>query len=68
MKYDYQCKSCQNEFEVEIITTSKLESRRTTKVTCPICKEKDQKKLVKLIRPTPIIYKGSGFYKTDNRK
>lgn len=56
MKYDYRCKTCLNEFEFEVVSTSKPKK-------CPNCGEKDKKKLVKLIRPTAVIYKGDGFTK-----
>lgn len=64
-RYDYQCEDCLNEFEVEVVTTSKFESRRVIKPKCPICRSK---KTRKLIRPTRVIYKTKGFYITDNKK
>ena len=62
MRYDYRCNKCKAEFEVEVITTSALEGRRRVSRKCPKCGKKDAKKL---IRPTRIIFKGTGFYKTD---
>lgn len=65
MKYDYRCGDCLNEFEVEVITTSKLEGRRKVSPKCPYCESKN---VNKLIRPVRVIYKASGFTKKVEKK
>ena len=56
--YDYKCKKCEYLFEVEQrMSDPKLEF-------CPKCKGKVER----LISPVGIIFKGSGFYVTDNKK
>ncbi len=55
--YEYKCPKC-GHFEVEQpITAAALE-------TCPKC----GKPVKKLISRSTVIFKGSGFYVTDNRK
>jgi putative FmdB family regulatory protein len=57
--YDYVCDACQHEFE--IYQSIKEEAKRQ----CPKCK---RLKLRRLIGPgAAIMFKGSGFYKTDYR-
>ncbi len=53
--YGYRCSSCGHQLEV----LQKL-SDEPLKV-CPQC----QGKLTKVIYPAGVIFKGSGFYKTD---
>ncbi len=55
--YNYQCKTCNEKFEVE------REIDETSKPRCPKCKSRDTKKL---ISATPVIYTDSDFtqYKT----
>jgi putative FmdB family regulatory protein len=53
--YGYRCSSCGHQFE--ILQKMSDESLKT----CPKC----QGKLDKIIYPTGIIYKGSGYYTTD---
>ncbi|RPJ07373.1 MAG: zinc ribbon domain-containing protein [Spirochaetaceae bacterium] len=57
--YDYKCTSCGNRFEAfQKISDAPLEK-------CPKCK----KKVKRLISAgLGIIFKGSGFYSTDNKK
>jgi putative FmdB family regulatory protein len=55
--YDYQCRSCGNTTEV---IHSMLEEGPTT---CEICGGQ----LRRVFYPTGIIFKGTGFYKTDSR-
>ena len=55
--YDYQCRSCGVITEV---VHSMLEDGPTT---CERCGGE----LRRLVHPTGIIFKGSGFYKTDSR-
>ena len=55
--YGYRCGSCGHEFEiVQRITAEPLEK-------CPKCGGK----LAKMLYPTGVIFRGSGFYKTDYR-
>lgn len=55
--YDYECRSCGNRIEV---IHSMLEDGPST---CEVCGGA----LRRVIYPTGIIFKGSGFYKTDSR-
>ncbi len=56
--YTYRCDSCGVEFERhQSFTDEPLK-------TCPECRKKY---LRKVITPTKIIFKGSGFYATDHR-
>ncbi len=54
--YDYRCESCGNVFEVFHKITE------TPKVNCPECGADSQKMVG---GGAGIIFKGSGFYKTD---
>jgi len=53
--YGYRCGSCGHEFEIQ-----QRISAEPLKV-CPKC----QGPLSKMLYPTGVIFKGSGFYKTD---
>ena len=53
--YGYRCASCGHQFE-----TMQKVSDEPLKV-CPQC----QGKLTKILYPTGVIFKGSGFYTTD---
>lgn len=55
--YDYQCRSCGH--TVEVIHSMTEEGPRT----CERCGGE----LRRVLYPTGIIFKGSGFYKTDSR-
>lgn len=56
--YTYRCENCGVQFEKhQSFTDNPLK-------TCPECKKKSLKKV---ITPTKIIFKGSGFYATDNK-
>lgn len=53
--YGYRCGACGHEFEIhQRISDEPLKK-------CPKC----QGKLSKMLYPTGVIFKGSGFYKTD---
>lgn len=64
MIYVYKCNTCNNEFEKEQKLKHVLNHVKHTKVRCPHCGGSTRK----LINSTPIHYKGSGFYSTDNKK
>jgi putative FmdB family regulatory protein len=56
--YDYRCDECGDEFEVwQSITDDPL-------TECPRC----EGPVRKVMSPAGIVLKGSGFYKTDNRR
>ncbi len=56
--YTYRCESCGIQFERhQSFTDAPLK-------TCPECRKKALKKV---ITPTKIIFKGSGFYATDHK-
>ena len=56
--YTYRCEACGVQFE-------KHQSFHDAPLkTCPECRKK---KLKKVITPTRIIFKGSGFYATDHK-
>lgn len=56
--YEYKCERCAHRFEVKQSFTDRSKRR------CPACK---QPALRKVMHPAGIIFKGSGFYKTDSR-
>jgi len=56
--YTYRCESCGVQFERhQFFNDAPLK-------TCPECRKKS---LRKVITPTKIIFKGSGFYATDHK-
>ncbi len=56
--YTYRCQNCGVQFERhQSFTDAPLK-------TCPECRKKALKKV---ITPTKIIFKGSGFYATDHK-
>ena len=56
--YTYRCENCGVQFERhQSFTDAPLK-------TCPECRKKSLKKV---ITPTKIIFKGSGFYATDHK-
>jgi putative FmdB family regulatory protein len=56
--YTYRCESCGVQFE----KTQKFSDSPLTR--CPECGKKE---LRKVYTPVGIVFKGSGFYSTDNR-
>jgi putative FmdB family regulatory protein len=56
--YEYECRHCGHRFELKQGFHDKPQAE------CPECK----KKAKRVFRPSPIIFKGSGFYVTDHRK
>ena len=57
--YEYQCPQCKFRFEVKLKF-----SDNNSPVFCTRCGAKTKR----LFSPVPIIFKGSGFYVTDNRR
>ena len=55
--YDYRCAECSDVFEVVHAVDEQVES-------CPRCGGRVRR----VFHPVGIIFKGSGFYKTDSRK
>jgi putative FmdB family regulatory protein len=56
--YEYECQACGVRFErQQLITDDAIE-------TCPECGGDVRR----VIHPTEIVFKGKGFYATDNRK
>ena len=56
--YTYRCENCGIQFD------EKESFDAPTKTICPECKEES---LHRVYRPVGIVFKGSGFYATDNR-
>ena len=56
--YEYECNDCHFRFE------RKQRFDEEPIAMCPTC----QGKARRIIHSVPIIFKGSGFYTTDNRK
>ncbi len=56
--YEYECGLCHFKFERK----QGFDDKPLT--ICPKCQGKAQR----VLHPTPVIFKGSGFYITDNRK
>jgi putative FmdB family regulatory protein len=56
--YQYHCSKCNFKFEL------KQSFSDESSVCCPKCQNGAQR----LFSPVPVIFKGSGFYVTDNRK
>ncbi len=55
--YDYRCKDCDHQFEIQQSFTD------DALTTCPEC----EGALKKVFSPVGISFKGSGFYKNDSR-
>ena len=56
--YQYHCSKCNLKFEL------KQSFNDGSVVACPKCQHETQR----LFCSVPVIFKGSGFYTTDNRK
>lgn len=56
-RYDYECNSCAEVFEV------KQGFDDEPVAECPSCQSKSRR----IFTPVPIIFKGSGFYVTDHK-
>lgn len=55
--YEYECSRCAHRFEV------RRSFNESSPVSCPQCDCDAQR----IFSPVPVIFKGSGFYITDNR-
>lgn len=56
--YEYECEKCCHHFEV-------MQSFNDEPIhDCPVCRGQVRR----VIQPVGIVFKGSGFYVTDNRK
>ncbi len=55
--YEYQCTKCSNQYEKREGFDAPAQQK------CPSCRGKAQR----VIHAPPIVFKGSGFYKTDSR-
>jgi len=56
--YEYECVDCGHRFELKQSFNDKPQA------SCPQCK----KKAKRVFHPSPVIFKGSGFYVTDHRR
>ena len=56
--YQYQCDSCNHKFDL------RQSFNDESIASCPKCNNGARR----LFRPVPIIFKGSGFYVTDNAR
>ena len=56
--YTYRCESCGVQFERQ---------QSYTDAPLKVCPECRKKSLKKVISPVRVVFKGSGFYSTDNR-
>ena len=56
--YRYHCPKCNSKFEL------KQSFNDESRAACPKCQNEAQR----LFSPVPVIFKGSGFYTTDNRE
>ena len=54
--YDFECLNCNHRFEESIAVGDSF----------PPCPECNSERVEKVLTPPPVIFKGSGFYKTDN--
>lgn len=57
--YTYRCEICSSQFDHQQGFNDKPPSK------CPVCGA--EKQLNRVYRPVGVIFKGSGFYVTDNR-
>jgi putative FmdB family regulatory protein len=56
--YEYRCEKCGNEYEKREGFEAPPRQR------CPQCRGR----ALRVLQAAPIVFKGSGFYVTDNRK
>ncbi len=55
--YEYKCRKCSLQFEL------RRNFNETSPIHCPSC----HGEVHRVFSPVPIIFKGAGFYVTDNR-
>lgn len=60
--YTYRCDECSEIFD---LAHSATRGPAPEVAVCPIC---DSDKISKIIHATNVIYKGHGFYSTDNNQ
>lgn len=60
-KYDFKCNDCGEIFELE----TNIGKLMQLELKCPHCNSEN---ICRLWNTPNVIYKGSGFYSTDNRK
>ncbi|MFZ1630302.1 MAG: FmdB family zinc ribbon protein [Anaerolineae bacterium] len=56
--YEYECRNCKIRFE---------RVQRMVDASLTLCPECGENALARVIQPVGVIFKGSGFYVTDNR-
>jgi putative FmdB family regulatory protein len=61
MRYEFQCQDCGCKFEIVL----PVDCLATANINCPNCHSEKIKKQFNLFG---LIFRGQGFYKTDNRK
>ena len=59
--YDFKCKDCKTTFSIFASFSSIIGCR----TSCPCCKSEN---IERVYSPPNVIYKGKGFYTTDNEK
>lgn len=55
--YEYECENCTYRFELKLSFTD------SSTIDCPKCRSNTKR----IFTAVPVIFKGSGFYVTDNR-
>lgn len=68
MTYTFRCSLCGYEFdkEIPIHTYAEISKKGKMKFRCPKCEQLMNP--ARVLSATTVIYKGDGFYSTDNRK
>jgi len=61
-EYNYRCETCCTTFFVY----RSYASIKNREIVCPNCGSKDMTKLIN--KDVNVIFKGKGFYNTDNKK
>lgn len=59
--YDYICENCKTTFSISTSFSSSI----SCEIACPCCHEEN---IHRLYSVPNVIFKGSGFHTTDNRK
>jgi putative FmdB family regulatory protein len=58
--YEMECKNCHTHWDMNVAYGSAI-----IYTNCPKCKSNKVKKVISLV---PIMFRGKGFYRTDNPK